>query len=257
MEQRKVFDSDVQTVPLLRSIAETYALDYVGDFPMMIECKKVLLAGGTLPDASVRAVLNTLRYDCARADLQAAVGAVLRHPSTPPPEDMAQVIEFDRAKRRAAGEARAAERERKEAMMREVYLRMEPEQFQVKARFATAKFRTKGSVLHWLRPEGHRLEWVLNWHHRRGPGWEEVCRKGSGHEREFHLMPQAFCKQMHHQGHLLWSERPLESDVWPEKGADRFLPDCKSCLRVIGLEFMDVYPPDRLSTGEYPEGWRE
>lgn len=263
MEQRKVYDSDVQTVPLLASIAEQYALDYVGDFPMMIEAKKCLLAGGTLPGASVRAVLNTLRYDVARADLQAAVSAVLRHPSTPPPEDMAQVIAFDKAQRNRERERRNAERDEKERRSRPVFLRLEDHQFQVKAPFATAVTRSGKAVLHWVRPTGHEAEWRLPWGrigHENGWDQHQACdtvtAKGNGYPREFRLTLRTFCKAMTSGYHMLWTERPLESDVWPEKGADRFLPDCRGCLRNIGLEYMDCYPPDRLESGEYPEGWR-
>ncbi len=77
LADRKVYDSDLIRIPLLREIAETYTREYVGNFDMMIEAQTRLWANGELEVGLLRSILNTLRTDPLRQDLWAAVQAVL------------------------------------------------------------------------------------------------------------------------------------------------------------------------------------
>lgn len=98
---RKVYDSDLVRVPLLREIAETYTREYVGNFDMMIEAQHRLWANGELEVGLLRSVLNTLRTDPLRQDLWAAVQAVL------PQINYREMHDRDRLEKKKAQERRA------------------------------------------------------------------------------------------------------------------------------------------------------
>jgi hypothetical protein len=237
MLNRKVYDSDIAVTPLLRAIAEQYVREYVGNFDMMIQAKQYLNANGALSEAMIRPVLNTLRSDVARSDLWAAVSAVLRHPSTPRPVDLAEVVPITRPRQQAR--QRAIETPR-----RPTYLRLGEDQFTIKAKFATCESKAANPVLHWIKPEGHQLEWKLDWYKRNN--FEEVTALGSGYQRLPRFRINLFCSG--HRNNLnLWNHRPTVGEAWSKRhaGDETPIPDCRSCLRHIAMSHMDEYPPDR------------
>lgn len=223
--ERKVFDSDLASVPELRRIATQYASEYVGNFDVMVQAKLMVEFYGSVPEPYVRTVLNCLRCDPTKRELwfeavrliEPKAGAMLPEHGPPIPD--------------AKTYWRNTKWPRLTVVKDERVFAV-----RVKARWkaplATALWMGAKPVVHLMLSECE-ARWKRPRTERDGDYFGQVLYDQP--LEVFDVSPRALCAR-HHSGRRYWFARPTYEMAYPGRwgrGADTLLvPFCRTCVRL-------------------------